>query len=203
MNLKRVNKILLYGSFALYFLMLFWIVILKLANYDRIIGCASYLLQNDLLTRLVDGFKDILNPSWYFKNVGTYLNILIFISLGIYLPIIFKRNNIIKDALIGLLLILVFETLQLFSGLGTFSIIDMIANIFGVIIGLVITKITNLINKPVAINVLCIAMFIILLPVTIYAYTMVFINIRYYQDFPWFGLFEVGPSLDHFDFPIN
>lgn len=72
--------------------------------------------------------------------VQTALNVLLFIPLGVFLPILYKNcDRIVKVALVGFLLSLSVELLQMF-GCGTSDINDLITNTVGACIGFYISK---------------------------------------------------------------
>lgn len=69
-------------------------------------------------------------------------NIIAFIPLGILLPILKEKARRVKNTLIiALSISLIFELIQLLSGIGDFDIDDLILNTVGGFIGLLIHKI--------------------------------------------------------------
>lgn len=63
-------------------------------------------------------------------------NIVAFIPLGIYLPIIFKKfRNFLKFAFGTVIVILLVETVQLFTLTGSFDVDDIILNVAGACVG--------------------------------------------------------------------
>ena len=72
--------------------------------------------------------------------VDTVLNILLFIPLGVFLPILYKRYNCIKKVvLIGFLFSLSIELVQMFE-CGATDINDLITNTLGACLGYFISK---------------------------------------------------------------
>ncbi len=115
--------------FIMYSIALFWILLFKMGvqfsymenrNINLIPFRESLFLHNKI-------------------NVGeTLLNVVIFIPLGIYAGVLFKRWTVGKKLLCFFLISLMFEMLQLIFRLGAFDITDIITNTSGGIIGLII-----------------------------------------------------------------
>lgn len=74
-------------------------------------------------------------------------NVLIFVPVGILLPIVHKASEKVWVLLINALLLVVgIEVFQLFSNFGAFDVDDIILNCFGVLIGSLIYHLTA--SKP-------------------------------------------------------
>ena len=72
--------------------------------------------------------------------IDTLLNIVLFVPLGFFLPFLYKKyKNVGKVALIGLLLSLSIEIVQMF-GRGSTDINDLITNTLGTIFGYIFNK---------------------------------------------------------------
>jgi glycopeptide antibiotics resistance protein len=83
-----------------------------------------------------------VSTEYSYKNIGG--NIVGFIPLGILLPLLFPFfKNILKVTGAVFLLSLLFETTQLFAGIGVFDVDDLILNTFGGIIGYCIYAMTR------------------------------------------------------------
>ncbi len=80
-------------------------------------------------------FADMIRSPLY-----TILNVLLFLPLGFFLPILYKKiDRIEKAALIGFLLSLAVEILQMF-GSGTSDVNDLITNTIGACVGFCIAS---------------------------------------------------------------
>ncbi len=80
-------------------------------------------------------FADMIKSPLY-----TMLNVLLFLPLGFFLPILYKKvDRIEKAALIGFLLSLAVEILQMF-GSGTSDVNDLITNTIGACVGFCIAN---------------------------------------------------------------
>jgi glycopeptide antibiotics resistance protein len=73
------------------------------------------------------------------RNIGG--NILLFMPLGLAIPLRFKVNKLWKVMLLGFAISLTVEIIQLFSSIRSFDVDDLILNTFGAILGFVAYKI--------------------------------------------------------------
>ena len=87
---------------------------------------------------IYDSYKELLDGNIYYLLISFLANIIIFIPIGILLPILYnlKDKHII---LIGFCISLFIEIIQFFLNRTT-DIDDLILNTFGVVIGLIISK---------------------------------------------------------------
>ncbi len=87
-------------------------------------------------------------PYRYLAIANLFGNILIFIPMGIFLPLIFRKNNNFLFVLINTFLIsLSIEVIQYYTKLGTADVDDIILNVLGSVIGFVIYKIWKMRKK--------------------------------------------------------
>ena len=90
-------------------------------------------------------FRDMISGP-----VDTALNILLFVPLGIFLPIMYKRFNKINNiAALGFILSVMIELVQMF-GRGTTDVNDLITNTVGACLGFGIYKFC-IANRPLSI----------------------------------------------------
>ncbi len=89
-----------------------------------------------------DIVRDIFIMRVYDRTGAAFLfNILLLVPLGYILPALNKRfDGIVKMVLVGVIVSLIIETLQEFSGLGMFDVLDVVANVLGVAIGFGLTQ---------------------------------------------------------------
>jgi glycopeptide antibiotics resistance protein len=127
MNENRLNR-LTYVLFVIYLISIFWIIVFKfnipLPNAFRSINLIPF--RESLLYNGIPDFVEII------------LNVLIFIPLGLYSGLLFKSWNNGKKFLLFFLISLTCEVLQYILEIGTSDITDVITNIFGGIIGLIV-----------------------------------------------------------------
>lgn len=68
-------------------------------------------------------------------------NFVLFLPMGIFLPILFKRLSIFKKYIITIILVLLsIEIIQVITRLGSFDIDDLLLNLLGAILGFSIYK---------------------------------------------------------------
>lgn len=88
-----------------------------------------------------------LVPSASLSDIGYKLNIILFVPMGILIPLIWaKERNIYHVLLLGFLVSLTIEMLQIFCMRAT-DIDDLIANTIGCLLGYLVFKIINKIKK--------------------------------------------------------
>ena len=109
---KKINKTILIIAFILYILILVWIVIFKANYYIGLRKSIFEMVNYNFFERFMDQF----NFSKYtipFNYIELFLNIVIFIPLTLYLPLIFNKISFKRDILIVFFTILFFETFEL------------------------------------------------------------------------------------------
>ena len=148
----RKEKTLIYVLLIEILLCFIWIILFKFGNTD-------ILLEHMGRFRIVSydlSFKVIIN-----SYLDILLNIIIFIPFGYILS--FLTNKRIKKYIIILLVTLILEALQYIVMIGGASILDVIANFIGGLIGVVLYTLFT----PKNINILLFKIIIIILAVVI------------------------------------
>ena len=112
--------------FIIYLIALYWILLLKLG--------VRFSYMGERRTSLVPFSEGVILTS---ENI---LNLVIFIPLGIYAGILFRKWIFGKKLLFVLLFSLLVEGLQYILRVGAFDITDIITNTLGGITGLIILK---------------------------------------------------------------
>lgn len=135
--MKRTQQILLdlllYSVFALYLVILFGLLFMKAHSLSSINIVPFHSISNFL-------FSD--NPvlrAFAFSNVIG--NIVLFVPLGVYLPLFIGEKNILKNVLWIILISVLVEILQFIFKVGVSDIDDVILNGFGGFIGVIAYKI--------------------------------------------------------------
>ncbi|MDQ6813321.1 MAG: VanZ family protein, partial [Bacteroidota bacterium] len=123
---EKVTNRLTTILFVIYLIALYWILLLKLGVQF------SYMATRR--ANLLPFSEPVIVTS---ENI---LNVLIFVPLGIYAGILFKRWNWRKKLFFFFLLSLLVEALQYILRLGAFDVTDIITNTTGGVIGLIILK---------------------------------------------------------------
>lgn len=167
----KIGKIALLSVFFIYI-----IVVLGATLGDRV--STDY---GSINIHLFSSYKEAWNNfspgSW--RNI--ILNILMFVPLGILLPLIFKKcRKYWVTYLVGFLFTIIIEVLQLKTGRGIFEADDIFNNTLGCIIGygIVIIFISYFIHKNKGINnkKLILAIFQMPLCFTLMAFSVIFIS---------------------------
>ncbi len=137
---KKIWKIL----FWLYIIVLFIVVIIKFRwSFDELINKVLFIKEDRDM-----GFWNInlipfqsigpqlahINQSWALFNIVG--NILAFIPFGFLLPLAYPKNRGVKRIFtISFLSVLLIETFQLITMLGTFDVDDIILNVPSILLG--------------------------------------------------------------------
>ena len=135
-KLKKLNIFV----FCVYLWLLIWVIALKYNNSAVLEDCVSY-AQWSLKYRIecmLQLFKDVRITSISYQNIA---NLIIYLPFGGYLYLITKKID--KTILLTLVSTLLFEFIQLFTGLGWFDTYDILFNFVGGILGLVIAYFVN------------------------------------------------------------
>ncbi len=132
---NNLTKIL----FIIYMIALFWIIIFK---FDIPFSNLGYMRSLNLIP-----FSEslIINDKLDFREM--IMNVVIFIPLGIYLEILFKKYSTGRKIFIVFLISFICEVSQFILGVGASDITDIINNMSGGIIGIVIYKVIVKIMK--------------------------------------------------------
>lgn len=128
---SNTNK-LTHVLFIVYLIALFWIILFKLNVHF------SYMGDSRSINLIPFGEPLILNGKFDFGEI--ILNVLIFVPLGIYAGILFKRWTFGKKLFLFFLISLMIEGFQFVFGVGASDVTDIIDNTLGGLIGLMIYK---------------------------------------------------------------
>jgi glycopeptide antibiotics resistance protein len=124
---------LTYSLFFIYLVILFWIIVLKLSVRF------TYMGQQRSMNLIPYNQPLMLNGK---ADLGEIiLNALVFVPMGVYVAILFKRWSAIKSILFFALSSFVLEIIQYITALGAFDITDIINNTLGGTFGLFLFKI--------------------------------------------------------------
>lgn len=154
--LRKLIKI----SFILYVLLLSWIIVLK---FRINISDLKYIRKINLIPFRSNNLKE------------TMANLILFVPLGMYLKYLFKDKKIL-NVLVITLTSLFYEVLQYIFHIGVSDITDIIINVIGGVIGiLLINVITKIINKLKCSNLLKRILEILLIILPFIMFLMLFI----------------------------
>lgn len=133
--LRKLIKI----SFIIYVLLLSWIIVLK---FRINISDLKYIRKVNLIPFRSNNLKEAM------------VNLILFVPLGMYLKYLFKDKKVLNVLVIALTS-LFYEVLQYIFHIGVSDITDIIINVIGGVIGiLLINVITKIINKLKCSNLL-------------------------------------------------
>lgn len=127
---------------ALYILLLFQIIVLKKVPFWDLRWLQGWRFEGwdeshlELFFTIDNFFYAVLhgNMSWTYFLLNIVGNVLLFVPLG-YLLRRSTNGRIVAVLAIGVPVILLFETVQLFSGLGVFDVDDILLNVIGIVTG--------------------------------------------------------------------
>lgn len=129
---SKVNQ-LTFGLSLIYLVVLFWIIVLKMSVRF------TYMGQQRSLNLIPYNQPLMLNGK---ADLGEImLNALVFVPMGVYVTILFRKWSAIKSILFFSFSSLVLESIQYITALGAFDITDIINNTLGGTIGLLLFKI--------------------------------------------------------------
>ena len=141
----KTLKILWWVYIALLFV--FVVVKFKGSFYELSDRVNTYSMQGSINYNLIP-FRSMsaqierITQWWALKNLLG--NIIPFIPVGFLLPVTYKKfSSAISVFVIGLASILVIESFQFFTKLGSFDVDDIILNMTGIVCGYVIFLVTN------------------------------------------------------------
>ena len=122
--------------FTIYLIVLYWILLFKLG------------IQSSYMDKRSVNLFPFNDPSIF--NTENILNVVIFVPLGVYAGMLFKRWTFSKKLFFFFLLSLIVEGLQYILRLGAFDVTDLITNTLGGVTGLMIFKgIEKAFNNPI------------------------------------------------------
>ncbi|MPM17820.1 hypothetical protein SDC9_64219 [bioreactor metagenome] len=138
---KKINKrkVIIFTMFIGYIIMVIGVTFLN--RRSGVYGSVNF----HFLSTYIEAWNSFNQRNWQF----IILNILLFVPLGIFLPIIHKKfYNIRWTLFVGLSITLIIECLQYLTGFGIFDIDDIFNNILGTAIGYSIKmSVTEILSK--------------------------------------------------------
>ena len=170
----KYNNLLTYMSFAVYIILLIWVVIFKWTNYISV--------EESIITfrklNLVERFYACKQSFFGFDFLDIMLNVILFIPLGLFFKLMFRRKYLV--ILMGGIFSFIFEISQFLTCIGMFNMFDIIANTTGCVLGYVLFVFFEKIINKRFVNIVNIAVIIVGVPLCIYAIVMTIINFHYY-----------------------
>lgn len=145
------KKAVLYPLFTVYLFFMLYLLFFQRIGRDISVSYSEYISDSVNLVpfrtigQYIHEFADS-GSIWAFKNLGG--NIVLFIPIGIFLPLIWKSQRKTAGFTVTVTGIILFvELIQLFAMLGSFDIDDLIFNVIGALLGFIILKLIWRIQK--------------------------------------------------------
>ena len=189
--MKKVNRPLFLVTFSFYLILFLIIVFFKAGSLPLLLGWGyetnpmafgpgrTWYMEYNLLDRFLYGFQAFHREFIPFL-LDTILNILLFIPFGLMLPILFGKIRKFLYPILAFFFSLSIELIQLFIGLGCFSIYDLILNTLGFILGqlLLFILIKKIDHKKIynIINITSVVTLVLMIPLVVWFSTKVIIN---------------------------
>ena len=188
-TLKKLSIIIM----ILYAIVTIWVIVFKCNLIKSIESCYIYLKDLSISERLKvfnkpfkNYFTETIDAPKYVFELDDFLNILIFIPIGMYISYFLKRYKFISVILFSTIICTIFEVIQLFTLIGSFAIQDFITNITGGILGYICYKLIFIndtsVNKIKVLNIISIGVIIVLIPIVIYSIFNTVNTFDYYLD---------------------
>ena len=176
--MEKTNKIqrLARVVFALYMLLLVWIIALKCNMRNAILDAKIY---NRWFT-LAERFEMYLS---YFAKTDFKdgaVNVLVFIPLGMLMPFLMRKCAVLKTMLLCFFISAGFEVLQIINCIGAFTYIDIINNTAGGIIGAIIYLLLYKKVKEKPLSIVFAILICLLIPILVFAAVNTVVHIEYY-----------------------
>lgn len=128
------NKKLMNISFALYLVLLIWVIIFKWTKYSVVISSINKWSPLSIAQRWQFGVSTGVFHNW--QPLDFLMNAVVFLPLGIFYAQMFKPKESVLFFALGLSA--TFEISQFFTCIGMFNIYDILANALGAIVGFAI-----------------------------------------------------------------
>ncbi len=133
---KYVNVIFLFYIFMLAIVSFWGISTSQTRLYGNIGDVSHNIVPFHTIETYFFNFQHYNFDTWFYNTFGT---ILVFIPLGILLPLVFVNlRNMTLIVLLSLVVSLIIETIQYVTLLGVFDVDDILLNTFGSILGFLI-----------------------------------------------------------------
>lgn len=172
---KRARRLFII-AFALYFLLLIWIIALKCNMQNAILDAKIFNRDFTLAQRA----KMQLGQFSTTNFDDGILNVLFFVPLGLTMPFLANKHPYAKTVLFCFLISTGFELLQLFNCIGRFTYIDIINNTIGGIAGALIHLWLRPKAKERLLETVLIVLNVILTAMCVAATANTIVHIEYY-----------------------
>lgn len=182
---RDLSKLYLAVTFALFILILLWIVVFKanipivpkrIARTKAMTIPERFALGNYPFKNLfVDAEGKVLS-----RIKEHFLNVLVFIPFGILLPFFAKKGKTLITSIVFIVFTIGFELFQLFTGIGGFDVTDLMTNTLGGFIGLWLYRVAFSKMPDHVINRISFVVNMIFVPVALFAILNTIKHFDYY-----------------------
>ena len=185
--MKSLTKLQKYSliTFGVYMLVLIWVISFK-CNMEYPIFMSRLSMGSMSLAERAEWsfchFRFNGDGPFYSKDAieDMLVNIVLFLAVGMTLPMVFKRNETLLTILSGFGISLAFEISQFFNTIGGFAYIDLITNTIGTALGvLLLYLLRKVVDDRLAVKILF-AFQIIFAVIAIYGTVSTIVNIDLY-----------------------
>ena len=185
--MKSLTKLQKYSliTFGIYMLVLIWVISFK-CNMEWPIFMSRLSMGSMSLAERAEWsfchFRFNGDGPFYSKDAieDMLVNIVLFLTVGMTLPMMFKRNGTLLTILSGFGISLAFEISQFFNMIGGFAYIDLITNTLGTALGvLLLYLIRKVVDDRLAVKILF-AFQIVFAVIAIYGTVSTIVNIDLY-----------------------
>ena len=184
-TLNCISKIL----FISYMIIFIWIVIFKCGFVDDLkikhqIQSRLSLCERIINTGEIKNLIYRIQIGEYFHRgiLEPFLNIIIFIPVGIYITFFQKEKRIFNTYITSVVISLAIELTQLATMIGGFSFLDLVTNVAGGLIGCLIYHIIYDDKRIRVLNIASIVSSIFMVSIALFAIYNTIINIQFYID---------------------
>lgn len=137
--MKSRNQRMTEGLFLIYFLLLIWIIVFKMEF--------SIFDINELQSLNLDPYSAPARINGEIVYEEIIFNVLAFLPFGLYLEILVEHWKIYQKVFVFLLVSVSFEIVQYIFAIGASDITDVINNVLGGILGILLFKLLNIFMK--------------------------------------------------------
>ena len=161
----------------LYFILLVWIISFKCNLPTPVSDCLTIFPPMSIAERIRAGlhfsYQSLLSRD-------AILNALVFLPLGILLPILFARDGFFRYLIVAVCLTGIFEGVQLFTCVGQWTAIDLVANTLGYVIGYLIYRLLVKYLPSRFVGRVALVIILIATPVAVFAIYQTVANFQMY-----------------------
>lgn len=186
---QKTFNILSKALFTSYVIIFVWIVIFKCGLVDDLKITHYYISKMTWYERLINISE--IESLIYRIRIGEYfhrsilepfLNIVIFVPLGMYITYFQSRKRIFNTYIISFVISLLIELAQFITMIGGFSYLDLVTNVIGGILGYFACLIIYDKERIYKLNIVSIVFLIIAIPIAAFSIYSTIANISFYID---------------------